>query len=39
LIPIRHAGRFMSTSIQIAAAQDWDYIQGFDVEEAPGGDR
>ena len=38
-IPIRAAGRFISTSLTIAAGTDWDYIQGLEYDVERGGER
>lgn len=39
IMPIRTAGRYISTSIRVAAATDWDYVQAIDIEVSPGGTR
>lgn len=38
-MPIRTAGRYISTSIRFAAATDWDYIQGIEIDCEAGGAR
>ncbi|MCB4860789.1 hypothetical protein K7W03_14435 [Sphingobium sp. PNB] len=38
-IPIRASGRYISTSLHIAAGVDWDYIQALDYEFEQGGAR
>jgi hypothetical protein len=39
VIPIRAAGRYISTSIRFAAGTDWDYIQGIEIDAEQGGER
>lgn len=39
VMPIRASGRYISASLQIAAATDWSYIQGLEVEYEAGGER
>lgn len=39
MMPVRVKGRHISTTINIAAGTDWDYIQGLDFEFEQGGKR
>lgn len=39
LMPVRNAGRFVSTSVRIAAGENWSYIQGLEFEFDAGGTR
>jgi hypothetical protein len=39
IVPIRASGRYISTSVQVAAETDWDYIQSLEFEFEPGGKR
>lgn len=38
-IPLRTAGRYISTSIRVAAATSWNYVQAIDVDTVGGGAR
>ena len=37
VMPVRAAGRYVSTSVRIAAGTSWDYIQGLEFEYEQGG--
>ena len=37
VVPIRAAGRYVSTSLRISAGQTWKYIHGFELECEAGG--
>lgn len=39
IVPIRCSGRYISTSLRVAAAVNWDYIQSIEVDVQPGGER
>lgn len=39
IIPIRAAGRYTKTTLEIAASTDWNYAQGLEVEADAGGER
>jgi hypothetical protein len=39
VIPIRAAGRYISTSIRFAAGTNWDYIQGLEIDAQQAGER
>lgn len=39
VMPIRAAGRYMTTTLEIAASTDWSYVQGLEIEVAAGGQR
>lgn len=39
VMPIRAAGRYISTSVRVAAGTNWDYIQGLEIDARQGGER
>ena len=39
IMPVRAAGRYISTSIRFDAGTDWDYIQGLEIDCEAGGER
>jgi hypothetical protein len=39
VVPIRASGRYIATSLRIAAGQTWGYVHGFEVECEAGGTR
>lgn len=39
LLPVRAAGRFISTSLVFEAGAVWDFVQGIEIDFAPGGER
>jgi hypothetical protein len=39
IMPIRAAGRYISTSLRFSAGVNWDYIQGLEIDAEQGGER
>lgn len=39
IMPLRTTGRYISTSLRVAAATEWNYVQALDYDFEPGGAR